>query len=66
MLVLCRRIGEELVIDGDIRIKVIDIRPGRVRLGVTAPPYVSIYRNELCDDRKGQLSENPVATPAIG
>jgi carbon storage regulator len=47
MLILSRKIGEELVINDDIRIKVIDIQGGRVRLGFAAPPEVIIHREEL-------------------
>jgi carbon storage regulator len=37
MLVLTRRVGEEIVIDGNIRITVTAIHGERVRIGVTAP-----------------------------
>ncbi|MCA9074219.1 MAG: carbon storage regulator [Planctomycetaceae bacterium] len=37
MLVLTRKIGEEIVIDEDIRVKVVEIRRGRIRLGIVAP-----------------------------
>ena len=47
MVVLTRRTGEEIVIDGDIRIVVIGIRGGRIRLGVTAPPTVRVDRGEI-------------------
>lgn len=47
MLVLTRKVGEELVIDGDIRITITEIQNGRVRVGVTAPKNVHILRGEL-------------------
>jgi carbon storage regulator len=47
MLVLTRRIGEEIVIGGDIRIRVLDAKRDRVRLGFTAPDSVHIVRTEL-------------------
>ena len=47
MLVLSRKIEEEIVIDGGITVKVIEFRPGRVRLGVTAPAGVRVLRKEL-------------------
>ncbi|MBY0523178.1 MAG: carbon storage regulator CsrA [Gemmataceae bacterium] len=52
MLVLTRRIGEEIVIADDIRVTVIAISGNSVRLGFTAPPDVTIYREELLRDRK--------------
>jgi carbon storage regulator len=47
MLVLSRRIGEEIVIDRDVRVVVIDIRGRRVSLGIHAPPSVSVNRSEI-------------------
>lgn len=51
MLVLTRRIGEELILDETIRITVIDSRAGRVRLGITAPAAVRVDRREVSDRR---------------
>jgi carbon storage regulator len=48
MLVLSRRPGEEVVLGDNIRLMVLAIRGNQVRLGVTAPPDVSIQREELC------------------
>jgi len=47
MLVLSRKVKEEIVIDGGITLKVIECRPGKVRLGVTAPAGVRVLRKEL-------------------
>lgn len=50
MLVLTRKISERIIIgDGPnaIEIMVVDIERGRVRLGVTAPKNVPIFREEL-------------------
>lgn len=47
MLVLNRRLGEEIRIGRDIRLKVLAIRGNRVRLGFTAPADVDIVRTEL-------------------
>jgi carbon storage regulator len=46
MLVLSRKIGEEVVIGGDIRIRVLAIQGQRVRLGITAPVAVPVWREE--------------------
>lgn len=48
MLVLTRKCGEEIVIDGGIRIQVLESKGGRVRLGIFAPRDVSVVRSELC------------------
>ena len=47
MLVLTRKVGEEIVIDGCIRIKVTQIQGNKVRLGVDAPPDIEVWREEL-------------------
>lgn len=47
MLVLSRKLGEELVIAGDIVITVVEIRGDRVRLGVTADRDVPVHRREV-------------------
>jgi carbon storage regulator len=51
MLVLTRRIGEEIVIDGSIRVTIVAIQEGRVRLGVTAPEHVRVDRQEIHERR---------------
>lgn len=47
MLVLSRKTGEELHIDGDIRIRVLKVSGGRVRIGIEAPAHRNIIRGEL-------------------
>ncbi len=47
MLVLTRKTGQEIVIDGDIRITVTSIGDGRVKLGISAPSDVKVDRAEV-------------------
>lgn len=47
MLVLSRKPGEEIVIAGGIVLRVVEVRKGRVRLGIDAPRDVVIERGEL-------------------
>ena len=47
MLVLTRRIGEEIIIDGNIRVTLVAMKGGQVRIGITAPPSVPVSREEL-------------------
>lgn len=47
MLILGRRVGESVVIDGGITVVVLACDRGGVRLGVEAPGAVSILRGEL-------------------
>jgi carbon storage regulator len=47
MLVLSRKVGESIQIDGDIRVTVTQVRGGRVRLSISAPSSVRIAREEI-------------------
>ena len=47
MLVLGRKAGERIVIDGGITITLVRIDRNKVRLGVEAPRGVKVYREEL-------------------
>jgi len=51
MLVLSRNVGEKIVA-GDVIIEVCEIRPGKVRLGITADRGTIIDREEV-HQRKG-------------
>ena len=48
MLVLTRKLGEEVVIGDHIRLTVVAIHSNKVRLGFSAPADVLIHRGELC------------------
>lgn len=47
MLVLTRKVGEEIIIGDDIRVMVVEVAPGRVKLGIVAPRDVRIDRDEI-------------------
>ncbi len=47
MLVLSRKLGEEVVIDQNIRVTVVAIHGNRVRLGITAPVSIPVRRGEV-------------------
>jgi carbon storage regulator len=49
MLVLSRKKGESIVILDDIIVTVVDLRNGKVRLGIEAPREVAVHRKELYD-----------------
>jgi carbon storage regulator len=56
MLVLTRKIGEEIIIDGRIRVTVTQIKGDKVRLGIDAPAEVPVDRQEV-HDRRRQFAE---------
>ena len=47
MLILSRRAGDAIIIEGGIRIVVLASDRRGVRLGIEAPPHVSIVREEI-------------------
>jgi carbon storage regulator len=49
MLILTRRQAETVVIGDSVRVTVLDIKGGRVRLGVTAPREIIVNREEICE-----------------
>lgn len=47
MLVVTRKTGETIVIEGDIIIQIIQIRGQKVRVGIDAPKSKKVQRGEL-------------------
>jgi carbon storage regulator len=47
MLILSRREGDAIIIDGGIRIVIVACDRKGVRIGIEAPPDVSIVREEI-------------------
>lgn len=47
MLILTRRISESVIIGDDVKITVLGIKGGQVRLGIDAPKSVSVHREEI-------------------
>ena len=52
MLVITRKLSEEIVINDEIRVQVVSIRPGRIRLGIDAPAWMSVQRGEIVENDK--------------
>ncbi len=57
MLVLTRKAGESIVIDGNITLTVVQIAPGRVKIGIQAPKDVSIDRSEVAARKEADATE---------
>jgi carbon storage regulator len=47
MLVLTRKPGESIIIGDAIRLTVVSVGPGRVKIGIEAPPAVRVDRQEI-------------------
>ena len=60
MLVLSRKNGESIVIDGAIKVQVIEVNGNVVRLGIDAPKEIPVHRSELYE----RIRENERTLPA--
>jgi carbon storage regulator len=47
VLILTRRVGENVIVGDDIVISVIDVRGDAVRIGIQAPRSVAVHREEV-------------------
>ena len=47
MLALTRKMGESLIVNNNIEITVLEIRGDQIKIGVSAPKDVPIYRKEV-------------------
>jgi carbon storage regulator len=47
MLVLSRKVGQEIVIGGNVVVSVLSVNGNRVRLGIRAPAEVRVDRQEI-------------------
>jgi carbon storage regulator len=61
MLVLTRKPQQEIIIGDDIRLTVLDIRGGRVKLAFTAPAKVEIRRKEVA--AQNSEGRSPTTSP---
>jgi carbon storage regulator len=62
MLILGRREGESILIDGGIRIVVVSCDRGGVRIGIEAPTDVKILRGEIAE-QVAQENQRAAAAP---
>lgn len=47
MLALSRKKGEAIVINNDVEITVLEVKGDQVKIGVSAPKEVPVYRKEV-------------------
>jgi len=47
MLILNRRVGENIVIGDDITVTVLGVSRNQIKIGVKAPKHVSVHREEI-------------------
>lgn len=69
MLILTRKIDEAIRLGEDIRIVLVQIKGGQVRLGIECPPHVRVLREELYEavrqENLNALSTDPAQIQAL-
>jgi carbon storage regulator len=63
MLVLRRKVGESIVLAGVINVSVLAVEGERVKIGISAPPDVTIVREELLRTAIADPVSNQSASP---
>jgi carbon storage regulator CsrA len=54
MLILSRRRGESIMIGDDVEVFVVDVKDGKVRLGVAGPAWMPVHQRERYEARAQQ------------
>jgi carbon storage regulator len=65
MLVLTRKVGEEIIIGNDIHVMLVAIQGDKVRLGVSAPKEVVVDRQEVHQKRRNSAGEAVRPAPQL-
>jgi len=72
MLLLTRKLGENIRIGDDVKITIVEVKGNHVKLGIDAPPSVKVHREEIYEriqqeNRRAQaLQAGGAGTPAAG
>ena len=63
MLILTRRIGETVMIGGDVTVTVLGVKGTQVRIGVNAPKDIAVHREEIYDRIMQEQPQDPKPPP---
>jgi carbon storage regulator len=67
MLLLSRKLGERILVpDCKLAITVVEIKGNAVRLGISAPPEVAVYREEVLRQCRPQMNSLPPGKSEAG
>ncbi len=62
MLIIGRRVGETIHLGDDVEIRIMDLSPSRVKIGIVAPRELGILRGEM----RQAAAQNVVASQGVG
>ena len=68
MLLLTRKLGENIRIGDDVKITIVEVKGNHVKLGIDAPPSVKVHREEIYEriqqeNRRAQSMQNSGGVP---
>ncbi len=63
MLILTRKLGENIRIGDKIKITILDVKGGQVKLGIDAPPHIAVHREEIYEKIKEENKRASGVTP---
>ncbi len=64
MLILSRKVGETLLINDNIEIKIVEVNGEKIKIGIEAPKNVKILRKELRQTMDSNKASAAAMTPA--
>jgi len=68
MLTLSRKLNESIIIGNDIEITILDVKGDQVKIGITAPKTIPIYRKEIyvqIQDANKEAADSEVTLDAL-
>jgi len=66
MLVLTRKLGETIRIGDLVKVTVLEVRAGQVKLGIEAPNDVKVHREEVYSRIQAELRRGETSAPTSG
>ena len=55
MLILKRKLDEEIIINSNIKVKILSVSENQVKVGIEAPNEIEIFRGEIFEKVKANL-----------
>lgn len=66
MLVLARKVNQSVMIGDNIKVTIIEVAQGKVKLGISAPDHVAVHRQEVWEEiQKENLLAQQASPEAI-
>ena len=57
MLVITRRVGESIMVGDNVKVTVLQVKGGQVRIGIDAPRGIAVHREEIHERIRGESAD---------